>query len=49
MMDPLFAIFYVDNAYIVARDPVFLHRAIDSLVSTFEHVGLKTNISKMKQ
>ncbi len=39
---------YIDNVYIVARDPVFLQRAIDGHVSTFEHVGLKTNISKMK-
>jgi hypothetical protein len=48
MMDALFAIFYVDNAYIAARDPVFLQWAIDGLVITFESVGLKTNISKMK-
>ncbi len=48
MMDALFAIFYVDDVYIAARDPVFLQWAIDGLVSTFEHVGLKTNISKTK-
>jgi hypothetical protein len=48
MMDALFAIFYVDNAYIAARDPVFLQWAINGLVSTFELVGLKTNISKTK-
>jgi hypothetical protein len=48
MMDPLFAIFYVDNVYIAARDPTFLQRAIDGLVSMFEHVGLKTNTTKMK-
>jgi hypothetical protein len=48
MMDALFAIFYVDNAYIVARDPVFLQRAIDGLVSTFERVGLETNINISK-
>jgi hypothetical protein len=40
MMDALFAIFYIYNAYIVARDPIFLQRAIDNLVSMFEHVGL---------
>jgi hypothetical protein len=48
MMDILFMIFYVDDAYIAARDLVDLQQAIDGLVSTFEHVGLKTNISKMK-
>ncbi len=48
MMDTLFAIFYVDNAYIEARDPVFLQRAIDGLVSTFERVGLETNTTKTK-
>ncbi len=48
LMDTLFAIFYVDDAYIAARDPVFLQRAIDGLVSTFECVGLETNISKIK-
>jgi hypothetical protein len=48
MMDALFAIFYIDYEYIAARDPVFLQRAIDGLVSTYERVGLKTNISKMK-
>jgi hypothetical protein len=48
MMDALFAIFYIDDTYIAAQEPVFLQRAIDGLVSTFECVGLKTNISKMK-
>jgi hypothetical protein len=48
MMDHLFVIFYVDDAYIAAWDPVFLQWAIDNLVSTFKCVGLKTNISKMK-
>ncbi len=48
MMDALFAIFYVEDAYIVARDPVFLQWAIDGLVSTFERVDLKTNTTKTK-
>jgi hypothetical protein len=48
MMDALFAIFYVEDVYIAARKPVFLQWAIDGLVSTFECVGLKTNISKTK-
>ncbi len=48
MMDALFAIFYIDDAYIAARDPIFLQWAIDGLGSTFECVGLKTNNSKTK-
>ena len=46
MMATLFAIFYVDDAYIASRDPVFLQQAIDGLVSAFERVGLETNIKK---
>jgi len=46
MMETLFAIFYVDDVYIALRDPVFLQRAIDGLVTTFEHVGLETNTKK---
>ncbi len=48
MMDALFAIFYVDNAYLAARDPNLLQWAIDGLVDTFERVGLETNTLKMK-
>jgi len=46
MMETLFAIFYVDDAYIASRDPVFLQRAINGLVSIFERVGLETNTKK---
>jgi hypothetical protein len=46
MMVALFAIFYVDDAYVAARDPVFLQSALDVLVDTFARVGLKTNIAK---
>jgi hypothetical protein len=46
MMETLFAIFYVDDAYIASRDPAFLQRAIDGLVSVFERVGLETNTKK---
>ncbi len=49
MMDALFAIFYVDNVYLAARDPNLLQQAIDGLVDTFEHVGLETNTLKTKQ
>jgi RNase P subunit RPR2 len=46
MMETLFAIFYVDDAYIASRDPVFLQEAIDGLISAFKRVGLETNIKK---
>jgi hypothetical protein len=42
----LFAVFYVDDAYVVARDLVFLQHALNILVDTFTCVGLKTNIAK---
>jgi len=45
-METLFAIFYVDDAYKVSRDPVFLQRAINGLISAFEHAGLETNTKK---
>ena len=46
MMEALFAIFYVDDAYIAARDPIFLQQVIDILVTTFKRVGLETNTKK---
>ena len=46
LMATLFAIFYVDDTYIASRDPVFLLRAIDGLVSAFERVGLETNTKR---
>jgi hypothetical protein len=46
MMDALFAIFYVDDAYLASRDPVFLQQALDVLVDTFTRVGLETNTKK---
>ncbi len=48
LMAAFFAIFYVDNAYLIARDPDFLQVALNSLVSLFERVGLETNIKKMQ-
>jgi hypothetical protein len=41
-----FAIFYVDDAYLAARDPNFLQVALTSLVSLFKCVGLETNVKK---
>ena len=41
MMEALFAIFYKDNMYVVARDPVFLQRALNVLVDTFARDGLE--------
>ena len=46
IMETLFVIFFVDDAYLASRDPVFLQRAIDSLITTIEHVGLETNTKK---
>ena len=46
LLTALFAIFYVDDAYVAARDPVFLQRALNILVNTFARVGLETNIAK---
>jgi len=46
MMETLIAIFYMDDAYIASRDPVFLQQAINGLVTTFECVGLETNTKK---
>jgi len=48
LMETLFAIFYVDDAYIASRDPVFLQRAIDGLITAFERVGLETITKKMQ-
>jgi hypothetical protein len=42
----LFVVFYVDDAYVAARDPIFLQLALNILVDTFVHVGLETNIAK---
>jgi hypothetical protein len=46
LMTAFFAIFYVDDAYLAARDSDFLQVALDSLVSLFECVGLENNIKK---
>ena len=45
-IEALFAIFYVDDVYIAARDPIFLQQAIDILVTIFKRVGLETNTKK---
>ena len=45
-MEALFAIFYMDDAYIAAQDPIFLQQGIDILVITFKRVGLETNTKK---
>ena len=42
----LLAVFYANNGLIVARDPVILQRAFDSLCSHFDRVGVKTNTTK---
>jgi hypothetical protein len=48
LMVAFFAIFYVDDAYLAARDRNFLQVALNSLVSLFERVGLETNVKKMR-
>ena len=42
----LLACFYADDGLIVARDPVQLQCAFDSLYALFDRVGLKTNTKK---
>ncbi len=46
MMAALFAIFYVDDAYLASWDAGFLQHALDILVDLFKRVGLQTNTSK---
>jgi hypothetical protein len=48
LMATFFAIFYVNDAYLVSRDPDFLQRVLDVIVSLFACVGLKTNAQKMQ-
>ena len=48
LMLTFFAIFYIDDVYLASRDPEFLQRALDLLVSLFARVGLETNTSKMQ-
>jgi len=45
-METLHAILYLGDAYIATRDPVFLQRVINGLVTTFKCVGLETNTKK---
>ncbi len=42
----LFAIFYVDDAYLASWDSEFLQYALNHLVCLFEHIGLQTNTTK---
>jgi hypothetical protein len=46
LMATFFAIFYVDDAYLVSRDPEFLQRVLDVIVGLFSCVGLETNAQK---
>jgi hypothetical protein len=48
LMSAFFAIYYVDDAYLAARDPDFLQVALNSLVSLFKCIGLETNVKKMQ-
>jgi hypothetical protein len=42
----LFAIFYVDDAYLASWDPEFLQYALNHLVCLFKCIGLQTNTTK---
>ena len=42
------AAFYADDGLVQSRDPVRLQALLDTLVSLFERVGLRTNVSKNK-
>ena len=42
------ATFYADDGLVQSRDPVRLQALLDTLVSLFERVGLRTNVSKTK-
>lgn len=44
----LCAFFYVDDAFLASRNPVFLQGALDVLVNLFDRVGLRTNTKKTK-
>ncbi len=48
LMAAFFAIFYIDDTYLAARDPNLLQVALNSLVSLFKPVGLETNVKKMQ-
>ena len=48
LISTFFAIFYVNDAYLALRGVIFLQCTLDSLVSLFERVGLKTNTFKMQ-
>ncbi len=49
IMATLFAIVYMNDAHLAARDPAFLQGVVDVLIDTFECVGLETNTAKKTQ
>ncbi len=40
--------FFVDNQLVGLRDPIWLQRALNILVTLFESIGLRTNSDKIK-
>ena len=42
------AAFYADDGLVQSRDPARLQASLDTLVSLFERVGLRTNVLKTK-
>jgi hypothetical protein len=45
-MATFFAIFYVDDAYLVSHNPEFLQRVLDILINLLACVGLEINVQK---
>ena len=41
-------VFYANDGLLQLRCPIRLQTSLDTLVSLFEHVGLRTNVSKTK-
>ena len=48
LMRSFFTIFYVDNAYFVSCDPMFLQTALDIVDKLFKSIGLETTRLKMQ-
>ena len=40
--------FYADNGFVQAQCPVMLQTSLDTPISLFKHIGLRTNVSKTK-
>ena len=45
----LCAVFYMDDAFLVSRDPDFLQEFLETLVGLLEWIGLRTNTKKTRR